>query len=53
MENLQNRFKSLSAHLHLGLYLYTKYQDPSQIGSSDILITRLFLYKMPISEKGE
>ena len=53
MENLQNRFKSYSAHLHLGLYLYAMYQDPSQSGSSDILFTRLVLYKMPISEKGE
>ena len=30
-----------------------KYQDPSQSDSSDILFTRLFLYKMPVSEKGE
>ena len=29
-----------------------KYQDPSLSGSSDILFTRLFLYKMPVSEKG-
>ena len=40
-------------HLNLGLYLYAKYQDPSKNGSSDILFTRLFLYKMPVSEKGE
>ena len=26
--------------------------DPSQSGSLDILFTRLFLYKMPVSEKG-
>ena len=30
-----------------------KYQDPSQISSSDILFTRLFLYKMPVSGKRE
>ena len=36
-------------------YIYAKYQDPSQSGSSDtcILFLRLFLYKMPVSEKGE
>ena len=33
--------------------LYAKYQDPSQSSSSDILFTVLFLYKMPVSEKGE
>ena len=27
-------------------------QDPSQSGSSEILFTRLFLYKMPVFEKG-
>ena len=42
-----------SFHLNLGLYLFAKYQDPSQNGSSYILFTRLFLYKMPMSEKGE
>ena len=42
-----------TVHLHLGQYLYAKYQDPSQSCSSDILFTRLFLYKMPVSEKGE
>ena len=42
-----------SVHLHLGLYLYAKYQDPSQSGSSDILFTKLSLYKMLVSEKGE
>ena len=52
-ENLRNKFKSSSVHLHLDLYLYVKYQDPSQICSSDILFTRLFLYKMPMSEKGK
>ena len=53
-ENLRNRFKSLkSVHLHLGLYLYAKYQDPIQSSSSDNLFTRLILYKMPVSEKGE
>ena len=52
-QNLQNRFKIQSLHLHLGLYLYAKYQDPSQRGSSDILFTSLFLYKMPMFEKGE
>ena len=40
-------------HLHFGLYLYAKYQNPSQSGSLDILFTRVFLYKMPVSEKGE
>ena len=40
-------------HLYLGLLLYAKYQDPSQTGSSDILFTRLFQYKMPVSEKGK
>ena len=30
-----------------------KYQDPSLSGSKDILFTRLFLYKMPMSEKEE
>ena len=66
-DNFRNRFKSLSVHLHLGLYLYAKYQDPSQsglllyakyqnpsqIGSSDISFTILFQFKMPVSEKGE
>ena len=52
-KNFQKRFKSLSVHLHLGLLLYAKYQNPSQTGSSDILFTRLFQYKMPVSEKGE
>ena len=52
-KNLRSRFKSQSVHLHLGLKLYAKYQDPSQSGSSVILFTRLFLYKMPVSEKGE
>ena len=52
-EKLRNMFKSKSAHLNLGLYFYAKYQDPSKNGSSDILFTRLFLYKMPVSEKGE
>ena len=52
-ENLRNRFKSKSVHLHFGLYLYAKYQGPCQSSSSDILFTRLFLYKMPMSEKGE
>ena len=52
-KNFQNRFKSLSVLLHLGLLVYAKYQNPSQIGSSDILFTRLFQYKMPVSEKGE
>ena len=28
-------------------------RDPSQSGSSDILFTRLFLNKMPMSKKGE
>ena len=48
-ENLRKSFKIQSVHLHLSLYLhvYAKYQDPSQSGSSDILFTRLFLYKMP------
>ena len=35
-----------------GLTVYVKYQDPIQSSSSDILFTRLFLYKMPVSEKG-
>ena len=43
-EHLRNRFKSLSVHLHLGLYLYAKYQDPSLSGFSDILLTRLFIH---------
>ena len=51
-KNFRNRFKSLSVHLYLGLLLYAKYQNPSQIGSSDILFTRLFQYKIPVSEKG-
>ena len=42
-ENLRNRFKSKSVHLHLGLQLYDKYQDSSQSGSSDILFTRFFI----------
>ena len=46
--NLRKRFKMQSVHLHLGLYLYAKYQNPSQSGSSG-----LFLYKMPVYEKGE
>ena len=40
-ENLRNVFISLSVHLHLGLYLYIKYQAPSLSGSSDILFTRV------------
>ena len=48
-KNVRNRFKSQSVHLHLGLKLYDKYQDPSQCDSSVILFTRLFLYKMPVS----
>ena len=43
-ENLRNRFKSISVHLHLDLYLYAKYQDPCLSGSSDILFTRLFIH---------
>ena len=43
----------VKVHLHLGLILYAKYQDPSQSGSSVVLFTRLFLYKMHVSEKGE
>ena len=50
-ENLRNRFKIQSVHLHLSMYLYAKYQDPCQIGSLDILFTRLFLYKMPYVRK--
>ena len=42
-----------SVHLHLGLELYAKYQDPNQSGPSDILFTRFFLYKMHVSEIGE
>ena len=52
-ENLQNRFKSQSLHLHLNLHLYAKYQNPSRSGSSDILFTRLFLYQMPMSVQGK
>ena len=52
-KNLRNRFKSQTVHLHLGLSIYIKYQDPSQSGFSDILFTRLFLHKMPMSKKGE
>ena len=37
-KNFWNRFISESAHLHLGLLLYAKYQNPSQIGSSDIFV---------------
>ena len=44
-ENLRNRFNSYSLHLHFNLESYAKYQDPSLSGSSDILFTRLFLYK--------
>ena len=51
-KNLRNRLKKLSVHLHLGLYSYAKYRDPSQSSSPDILFTRLFLYKTPMSEKG-
>ena len=47
------KVQKLTVRLHLGLYLYAKYQNPSQSGSSDILFTRLFLYKMPMSVKGE
>ena len=36
-ENLQNTSKSYSVDLHLGFYLYAKYQDPSQSSYSDIL----------------
>ena len=35
------------------IYLYANYKDLSLCGSSDILLTSLFLYKMPMSEKGE
>ena len=41
-ENLWNMFKSESVHLHL-----------SQSCSSVTLFTRLFLYKMPVSNKRE
>ena len=51
-ENLRNKFKIQSVHLHLGLYLYAKYQDPSQSGSSDILFTRLFLTKCLCPKNG-
>ena len=51
--NVRNIFKIESVHLHLNLYLHAKYQDPSQSGSSDILFTRLFLYQMPMPEKGK
>ena len=43
-ENLRNKFKSKRNHLHLSLYFYANYQDPSQSGSSDILFTRSFLH---------
>ena len=43
-ENLWNRVKSLSVHLHLSLYLYAKYLDSSFSGSSDILFTRFFIH---------
>ena len=49
-EKIWNMFKSCLVHLNYGLYLYAKYQDPIQSSSSDILFTRLFLYKMPVSE---
>ena len=49
----RKRLKNVSVYLHLGLLLYAKYQNPSEIGSSDILFTRLFQYKMRVSEKGE
>ena len=52
-ENLRKRFKSQSVPLHLGLLLYAIYQNLSQSCSSVILFTRLFLYKLPVSEKGE
>ena len=52
-ENLQNIPKSQCVHLHFIFKLYTKYQDPSSSGSSDILFTRLSLYKRHMSEKGE
>ena len=51
-ENLRNKFKIKSVHPHLSLYFYAKYQDPSHSGSSDILFTSLFLYKMPMFENG-
>ena len=53
IENLRNRLKIELNYLHFGLYLYAKYKDPSLKGSSDILFTRLFLYKMPMPVKGE
>ena len=43
-ENLRNRFKSWSVHLHLGLLLYAKYQDSSFSSSPDILFTRFFIH---------
>ena len=38
-------------HPQLSLTLYAKYQDPNLSCSSDILFTRLFLYKMCMSKK--
>ena len=53
--------KEYNSELHHGIYskvnqfIYTlaKYQDPSQSSYSDISFTRLFLYKVPVSGKGE
>ena len=51
-KNLWNRFKRQSVYLHLGLYLYAKYQDPSQSGSSEILFTRFLYTKCLCPKKG-
>ena len=52
-ENLQTTLKHYLVHLDLSLKLYAKYQDPSLRGSSDILFTRLFLYKKRMSKNRE
>ena len=50
MEYVQKLFSSSTPW---SVTLCQIYQDPSQSGSSDISFTKLFLYKMPVSGKGE
>ena len=52
-KNLRYMLKSQSVHLHFSLNLYANYKDLRLCGSSDILLTSLFQFKMPMSEKGE
>ena len=52
-ENGRTKFKSKPVHLHPSPNLHAISKDPCLCGSLDMLFTSYFLYKMPVSEKGE